>query len=110
VEKVDYISAAGSSAPDVLRLGGPSKLLTPKATFAFDAEARCLRLESIHPGYTFDEIRENTGFDLGVREAPTTKAPTDEELLTLRGAIRRKMIETDTYRSFAERMLGAAGR
>ena len=108
VEKVDYISAAGSSAPDVLRLGGPSKLITPKATFAFDAKAGLMRLESIHPGHTFDEVRENTGFELGVTSAPTTKAPTDEELFTLRGAVRRKMIETDTYKSFAEKVLGAA--
>ena len=107
VEKVDYISAAGSSAPDVLRLGGPSKLITPKATFAFDAKAGLMRLESIHPGHTLDEVRENTGFELGVTSAPTTKAPTDEELFTLRGAVRRKMIETDTYKSFAEKVLGA---
>ena len=106
VENVDYISAAGSSPPEVLRLGGPSKLITPKATFVMDAGL--LRLDSIHPGHTFDEVRENTGFDLGVTSAPTTKAPTDEELMTLRGAVRRKMIETNTYRSFAEKMLGAA--
>lgn len=107
VEKVDYISAAGSSPPEVLRLGGPSKLITPKATFAFDASAGCLRLESIHPAYTFDDVRENTGFDLGVKEAPGTKPPTAEELATLRGAIRRKMIETDTYARWAERALAA---
>ena len=31
VERVDFISAAGSSPPDTLRLGNPSKLITPKA-------------------------------------------------------------------------------
>ena len=108
VEKVDFVSAAGHTPPDVLRLGGPSKVVTPKATFAFDKDAGELRLESIHPPHTLEEIRENTGFDLGVTQAPTTAPPTDEELLTLRGAIRRKMIETDTYRAWAERTLGAA--
>jgi glutaconate CoA-transferase subunit B len=108
VEKVDYVSAAGSSAPEVLRLGGPSKLITPKATFAFDASAGCLRLESIHPPYSLAEIRENTGFDLAVKDAAATNPPSDEELTTLRGIIRRRMMETDTYRRWAERSLGAA--
>ncbi|MGZ8210251.1 MAG: CoA-transferase [Burkholderiales bacterium] len=106
VERVDYISATGSSPPEVLRLGGPSKLITPKATFAFDAAAGCLRVESIHPPYSLEDVRENTGFELGVTEAAATKLPTAEELVTLRGAVRRKMIETDTYRGWAERMLG----
>lgn len=108
VDKVDYISAAGSSPPEVLRLGGPSKLITPKATFTFDTSARCLRLESIHPPYSLGDIRENTGFDPGVEDAAATKPPSDEELTTLRGIIRRKMVETDTYRRWAERSLGAA--
>jgi glutaconate CoA-transferase, subunit B len=106
VEKVDYVSATGSSAPEVLRLGGPSKAITPKAIFDFDAAAGCLRLASIHPPYTFEDIRENTGFDLGVSQAPATKPPTEEELATLRGPVRSTMIETDTYRRFAEKSLG----
>ena len=108
VERVDYISAAGGTPPEVLRLGGPSKVVTPKATFAFDKDAARLRLESIHPPHTLQNVRENTGFDLGVKEATLTKTPTDEELDTLRGAVRRKMIETDTYGSWAERTLVAA--
>ena len=107
VESVDFISAAGPTPPDVLRLGGPTKVVTPKATFAFDKDAGELRLESIHPPHTFDDIRENTGFDLGVPRAPATKPPTDEELMTLRGPVRRKMIDTDTYRAWAERTLGS---
>ena len=108
VERVDYISAAGSSPPDVLRLGGPSKVITPKATFAFDSALASLRLESVHPPYSFDEIRENTGFDLGVTRAPATTPPTYDELATLREVVRRKMIDTGTYRRWAETALGGA--
>jgi glutaconate CoA-transferase subunit B len=108
VERVDYVSATGSSPPEVLRLGGPSKLITPKAIFAFDAGAGCLRLESIHPPYSLDDVQESTGFDLGVTRAAATKLPTDDELATLRGPVRRKMIETDTYRGWAERALEAS--
>jgi len=108
VEQVDYISAAGATPPEVLRLGGPSKAITPKAIFEFDASAGCLRLESIHSPYSFEDVRENTGFELGVTEAAATKLPTTGELSTLRGAVRQKMIETNTYGGWAERMLGAA--
>jgi glutaconate CoA-transferase subunit B len=107
VERVDFISAAGSSEPDVLRLGGPSKVVTPKATFAFDTNAAALALESIHPPHTLDDVRENTGFDLGVADAPATPAPTADELHTLRGTVRSTMIETGTYAAWAERTLGA---
>ena len=109
VENVDFISAAGSSEPDVLRLGNPTKVITPKAIFRFDKEAGCLRLDTIHAPYTLDEIRENTGFDLGVNESPAATAPPSaEELGTLRGAVRRKMMETGTYSGWAERTLGNA--
>jgi len=107
VERVDFVSAAGSSPAGVVRLGGPSKVITPKATLRFDAGAACLRLESIHPPYTLDEIRENTGFDLGVSgPVAATPAPSEEELGVLRQVVRRKMIETNTYAAWAERTLG----
>ena len=107
VERVDFISAAGSSPADVLRLGNPSKLITPKASFCFDKQDARLRLESIHPTYTMDEIRENTGFDLGVTEpAATTPEPSVEELGVLRTVVRARMIETGTYAAWAERSIG----
>ena len=106
VERVDFISAAGSSPPETVRLGGPSKVVTPKATFRFDKEAACLRLESIHPPYSLNEIRENTGFDLGVSgPVPATVPPSAEELQVLREVVRPKMIETGTYATWAERTL-----
>jgi glutaconate CoA-transferase subunit B len=111
VERVDFVSAAGSSPPEVLRLGGPSKVITPKATFRFDAGARALALESVHPPHELQEIRESTGFDLGTAgPVPATAAPTAEELRTLRGTVRSKMIETGTYASWAERALGPAAQ
>lgn len=107
VEKVDFISAAGSSDPNVLRLGHPTKVITPKAIFRFDPEARCLRLDSIHAPYTLEEIRDNTGFDLGVSGAvPATPQPSAQELHVLRTVVRPQMIETGTYGAWAERTLG----
>jgi glutaconate CoA-transferase subunit B len=108
-ERVDFVSAAGSSAENVLRLGNPTKLVTPKAIFRFDKEQGCLQLDSIHAPYSLDDVQENTGFDLGVSgPIAITPPPTAEELRALRQVVRPKMIDTGTYASWAEKALGSA--
>jgi glutaconate CoA-transferase subunit B len=107
VERVDFVSAAGSTPPQVLRLGGPSKVVTPKATFRFAKDAGLLQLESIHPPWTLADIRANTGFALDVNGgAVATPAPTTEELRALRAVVRPKMIATGTYTEWARRSIG----
>lgn len=106
VKQVDFISAAGSTPPDVLRHGNPSKVVTPKANFRFDKGDGLLHLDTVHPGYTLDDIRENTGFGIGDDPVPITPAPSEEELHTLRQAIRSKMIDTGTYADWARKSLG----
>ena len=94
---------AGRSGPAETRLDGRHHPLDHR----FDSETGVLRLDSIHPSHSFDEIRENTGFDLGVSEpAPATAPPSADGLGTLRGTVRRRMIETGTYAGWAERTLG----
>ena len=40
-----------------------------------------MRLVSVHPGVTVDEVRAATGFDLVVEgEIPESRLPTEEEL------------------------------
>jgi glutaconate CoA-transferase, subunit B len=108
VERVDFISAAGHTPPEVLRLGGPSKAVTPMATLRFDAEAGVLRLESVHPPATVAQVVERTGFDLGdVSGVGATPEPTPAELAALRGPVRARMIETGTYPEWARANLGA---
>ena len=107
VENVDYISAAGHTPPDVLRHGFPSKVVSPKANFRFDKDAGLLHLDTIHPGYTLEDLRECTGFDLGSGDAVrATPAPTEQELDTLRNVIRPKMIETGTYAEWERKAIG----
>lgn len=108
VERVDFVSAAGATAPDVLRLGGPSKVVTPKATLGFNAKAGSLHLDSVHPGHTLDEVRDSTGFDLGdASTVAATAAPSADELHVLRTVVRPLMIETGTYARWVERSLAA---
>jgi glutaconate CoA-transferase, subunit B len=102
VERVDFVSAAGTTPSDVLRLGHPSKVVTPKATFRFDHDAGLLQLDSVHAPYTLDDIRECTGFDLGPNgPAAIAPPPSADELSALRQVIRKRMIETGTYAQWA---------
>jgi glutaconate CoA-transferase, subunit B len=111
MERVDFVSAAGHTPPDVLRLGHPTKVVTPKATFRFEKDAGVLELDTIHPPWTLDDVRANTGFELGATGLiPTTPAPSEEELHVLGHVVRRKMIDTGTYAAWAGRSLGTQER
>lgn len=96
VEECDYVSCPGwiDGKPDARArlglLGGPQVCLTPKAVLDFSPETRRLRLRSVHPGETVEEVVEATGFELEIADdVATTAAPTDEELQVLRGRIDR---------------------
>ena len=53
--------------------------------FDFETPDRVMRLRSVHPGVTVDEIVEATGFELVVpTEVPETRLPTPEELELIR--------------------------
>jgi glutaconate CoA-transferase subunit B len=76
VPKVDFISAPGPRPDGVYRPGGPIGLLTNLCWFAFDRERRRFRLETIHPGHTLEEVRDNTGFAFDTAaEVKTTALP-----------------------------------
>ena len=103
VPKVDFISAPGWSPPEVRRRGGPQALLTGKALFLWQKDRRRFRLESVHPGRTVSEIREQTGFDYDVSPTPQqTPAPSKEELSLLRGPVRS--LTAENYPEFAHRV------
>ena len=93
VRRVEFISATGD----------PAALLTGKALFSWQKEARRFRLESVHPGYSAGEVRADTGFDFDASAAvPQTPAPSAEELGLLRGPV-AKLI-ADDYPDFARRV------
>jgi glutaconate CoA-transferase subunit B len=107
VPKVEFISAPGWSAPEIARPGGPVALLTGKALFSWQKAKRRFRLESVHPGHTVAEIRENTGFDYDAAAAVSeTPAPSEDDLSLLRGEV-AKQIAHD-YPEFAQRVWGIA--
>lgn len=60
--------------------GNVYKVVSPLAVFG--KKNGVLHLENINPGSSFEEVSENTGFQ--VSDAPFTEAPTEDELNLLR--------------------------
>lgn len=81
VEKVDFITTKGNVW----------KIITPLCIFEFKKGK--LYLDSIHPTSSFEEVRENTGFELWYDDIKYTDFPTKEQLATL------KRIDPYDYRS-----------
>jgi glutaconate CoA-transferase subunit B len=109
VEKVDNISAPGTSPPGVFRRGHAQALVTGKCVFRFHPERAGFSLESVHPGETVESVRAATGFGFEVGDAvPVTEDPTEVELALLRGPVCDEMLET--YPEFCARVFGRGGQ
>lgn len=96
VEKCDFISVFGhgEGGDHRARLGldshnpGPNALITPLGIFDFDTPDHRMRLQSVHPGVSVEQVQEQTGFELVLPdEVPETAAPTAEQLELLRTRI-----------------------
>jgi glutaconate CoA-transferase subunit B len=98
VEQVDFVTTPGwlsggtSRANSGLPLeSGPYKIITNMAIMDFAPVSKRMRVISIHPGYTFEDIQQNSGFELLKAAAvDETHPPTAEELDILRNQV-------DTY-------------
>ena len=109
VPKVDFISAPGTSPPNVYRPGGPIALITPLCLFGFDRAAARFRLRSVHPGHTVDEVIDSTGFAFDrADEVPATPAPSAESLRLMREVVAPQL--ADVYPGFAAKVFGIAQR
>ncbi len=105
VNQVDFISAPGQSEPGVHRPGGPIALITNLCLFHWQRAAGRFALQSIHPGYTLEEVRDQTGFDFDAPAAvPTTPTPDAARLALLRGPVATQI--ADVYPAFARQVFG----
>ncbi len=92
VERLDFLTTpgylTGPEARDAagLPIGtGPYRVITDLAVLGFDPETREMQLESLHPGVTFDQVQEHTGFSLRQSaRLDETEPPRAEELRILR--------------------------
>ncbi len=92
VEKVSFITTPGYlDGPGAReRAGlpsntGPHKVITNMAVLGYDEKTKRMRVESIHQGFSFEEVQKNCGFPLlKAEKIITTPAPTEDELRILR--------------------------
>ncbi len=105
VDAVDFISAPGTSAPEVYRPGGPYALVTSRCVFMFDRDTKRFALQSLHPGVTAAEVKQSTGFDYDTpMHLPETPPPDAGTLALLRGDIAQ--LVAATYPGFAKKTWG----
>lgn len=103
VPRVDFLCGPGhmeggnSREEAGLPPGGPRLVVSPLGVFDFEPVSKAMRVCSIHPGVTLEQIRKATGFELVVEGTPpVTRMPEPEELRLLRtrvdtrGTLRRK--------------------
>jgi glutaconate CoA-transferase subunit B len=92
VEKVDfittpgYLSGKGAREKAGLPKGtGPYKVITNLCILGYDEETCRMRIESLHPGVSVEQVQENCGFELlQAKKLEITPPPTATELRVLR--------------------------
>lgn len=94
VERVDMVAGVGPAAaaaagPAAQRFLDLRRVVTDLAVLDFGGSGGTLRLVSLHPGVTFEQVRTATGFELEAdgAEPATSRLPTAEELRLIRELI-----------------------
>lgn len=90
VEKVDFVTTPGyltgpgaREAAGLPRGTGPFKVVTSLSVLGFDESTRRMRVETVHPGVTLQDVRDRTGFELLVSDDLCETAPPDPEALRI---------------------------
>jgi glutaconate CoA-transferase subunit B len=88
VDRVDFITSPGFTAgkrPPGARGQGPQLVITDLATYRFDEETGEMRIRTLHPGVTYEQVRAACGWEIPPAESVAmTPVPTAAELRILR--------------------------
>ncbi|MER5728018.1 CoA-transferase [Streptomyces sp. NPDC002138] len=91
VERVDMVSGVGydraaAAGPSASRYHRIPRVVTNLGVFDFETPDRSMRIASLHPGVTLEEVRSATGFDLTGVTGPVayTREPSGAELRLIR--------------------------
>jgi len=92
VERLDFLTTpgylTGPGAREKAGLppgNGPYKVISTLALMGYDPSSKRMKVESLHPGASKQDVIDNTGFEMLFAESiPITLEPTDEELHVLR--------------------------
>ncbi|WP_328870652.1 CoA-transferase [Streptomyces sp. NBC_00287] len=88
VERVDMVCGVGYDHAAGARYHHIPRVVSDLGVFDFDTPDRSMRLVSLHPGVSVEEVQEATGFTLTVADdVPYTRDPTPEELRLIREEI-----------------------
>jgi acyl CoA:acetate/3-ketoacid CoA transferase beta subunit len=93
VERVDVVCGVGYDraaklSPQQRRFHEIRRVISNLAVFDFATPDRRMRLASLHPGVSVDEVVKNTAFELAIpTELETTRVPTAPELALMREQI-----------------------
>ena len=93
VPAVDFVSGVGydrarALGPAASRFHGIHRVVTDKAVLDFETPDRAMRLRSVHPGVSVEDVVKSTGFPLVVPErVDETRAPSEDELRLIREVI-----------------------
>jgi acyl CoA:acetate/3-ketoacid CoA transferase beta subunit len=93
VERVDMVCGVGydraaAAGPSATRFHRLPRVVTDLAVLDFATPDHSMRLVSVHPGVTAEQVQEATGFELTIPdEVPFTREPTPEELELIRTVI-----------------------
>ena len=89
--KVDFVCAVGfgeSRQKSGIQDGCPGIVVSNLGVFDFDEGSGKMRVQSLHPGVSIDEVNAKTGFELLVpSNIPETEAPNEKELDLIRNQI-----------------------
>jgi acyl CoA:acetate/3-ketoacid CoA transferase beta subunit len=92
VPAVDVVSGVGYDRAAELGSAGRFhaivRVVTNLAVLDFDTPDHRMRLRSVHPGVTVDEVTAATGFELAIdADVPESRLPSDEEVRLIREVI-----------------------
>ncbi|RIL07988.1 MAG: CoA-transferase [Proteobacteria bacterium] len=92
VEQVDVVSGVGYDRAAKLGAGARfheiRRVVSNLGVFDFATDDRTMRLASLHPGVTLDDVRAATSFPLATdADVATTREPTAEELRLIRDVL-----------------------
>ena len=95
VPKLDFLTTPGyltgpgaREAAGLPANTGPYRVITDLCVLDFDGDTKRMRVRSLHPGKTLEQVRAATGFELSVLEPlGSTAEPSERELEILRNDV-----------------------
>jgi len=90
VEKIDFLTTPGYlngfNSRDETGLpkgSGPYRIITQLGVYGFDEKSKRMKLVSLHPGVTIDQIKENSGFEIIIPEKISVTNPPSKKEITI---------------------------